>query len=235
MFCNNCGQPILEGSKFCTGCGETVGEPTSDQLATSGPSPTPEPQRPPQLAMGPTWVLLNRMIGAARLNIRTYEEVGTNKNATIQAILVVAIVGGALKIGGGGFNASGFGPFAEFVIGIIGWLVLWAIWALIVRKIGTTILRDEQTNVDVSWGQLARVTAFAQTPMVLGIFAIIPVINWMVGMATFSWCVAAEVVAIRQALSFESTWRAVGVVVLASVLMLAVPIIAILLVYIFYP
>ncbi len=45
MFCNNCGQEITEGSKFCNGCGEAAPEPVTIQ-ASSSPSPTPEPQPP---------------------------------------------------------------------------------------------------------------------------------------------------------------------------------------------
>jgi hypothetical protein len=89
------------------------------------------------------------------------------------------------------------------VSGIIGGLVRWALWALITFLIGTTILKASRTNA--SWGQLARTTGFAQTPGVFQILVFIPFLGWIIAALATIWQLVAMVVAVRQALDYEST------------------------------
>ena len=148
--------------------------------------------------------MIRRMIGAAMLNAATFEEVEADGSATKQAMLVVVIVALATGVG-----AIGTGGVTGLVFGIIIGLAGWAAWAGITYFIGTTFLRGPDTQAD--WGQLARTLGFAQSAGVLKVFAFIPVLGPIVLFAASILQLAAMVVAIRQALDYTSTWRAVGV------------------------
>ena len=79
--------------------------------------------------------MLARMMGAARLNVATFEDVESDKGATIQALIVVILV--SIAGGIGGILTSGI---MGLVFGILGGLFQWALWALVTFLIGTTIL-----------------------------------------------------------------------------------------------
>ena len=152
--------------------------------------------------------MIRKMLAAARLDPNLYEEVEADPRTTLQAMAVVVIVAlatgiGALGSGGGGLN---------FMAGILFGVLIWAIWAFMSFIIGTTILRTPET--EATWGQLARTTGFAQAPGVLRVLGFIPVVGPAIFFATSWWQLAAMVVAVRQALDYRSTWRALGVVVL---------------------
>ena len=64
--------------------------------------------------------MLQRMIGAARLNVHTYEDVENDQTATKQALLVVVLVSIASGIGAIGIGAIPIGDayILNFLLGI---------------------------------------------------------------------------------------------------------------------
>jgi len=74
--------------------------------------------------------------------------------------------------------------------------------------------------VDV--GELLRTTGFASTPGLLRVLGIVPGVTAPVFAVTAIWMLLAMVVAVRQALDYRSTARAVGVCVLGWVLAIAI-------------
>jgi len=76
-------------------------------------------------------------------------------------------------------------------------------------------LKTAETKAD--WGQLARTLGFAQSPGVFKVVGFIPVIRPPMFAIASIWQLAAMVVAIRQALDYTSTWRAVGVAVVGFI------------------
>ena len=148
--------------------------------------------------------MIKRMMGAARLDPAIYEEVESDPSATKQALTAAILV--ALATGIGTFGTGG--P-AGLVVGIVAGIGLWALWAWITYFVGTTILKTGET--EANWGQLARTLGFAQSPGLLKVAGFIPVLGpWVFTIASI-WQLVAMVIAIRQALDFTSTWRAVGV------------------------
>lgn len=163
--------------------------------------------------------MLDRMIGAARLSVETFEEVEHDRGATIQALVVVIVV--AAISGIGSFLISDEVTLLDSVIfGAVRGVVAWAIWALVTWIVGATILKTTDTEAD--WGQLARVTGFAQTPGLLNILIFIPWVGWVIGLAAFLWQFAAMLVGIRQALDYTSTWRAFFVILISFIVVLIV-------------
>ena len=129
--------------------------------------------------------LVGRMIGAATLDVATYEEVEHDTTATTQAGLVVAIA--AL--------AQGIVSPVGVISGIIGALLGWMAFAGLTYFIGTRIFKGTAT-----WGELLRTLGFAYTVAIFSILGVIPILGIIVGLVVFVWGVAAAVVAIRQAL-----------------------------------
>jgi hypothetical protein len=116
-----------------------------------------------------------RMIGAARLDIRTYEEVEADRTATPQALAYL---------------------------------------------IGVYLLPEPATKADI--GELLRTIGFSTSPGVLRIFAFVPILGPLLLLVVSIWLVMTMVVAVRQALDYESTLRAVAVCVIGWVISLVV-------------
>ena len=150
--------------------------------------------------------LVQRMIGAARLDEATYEEVERDTSATQQALIVVILASVAAGIGG--LDDGGVG----LIGGVIGGIVGWAVTAGLCYFIGTRLFATANTNAD--WGQLARTLGFAYTPSLLLIFGFIPVVDIIVALIVFVWGIATTIVALRTALDF-STGRAIGTAIVS--------------------
>ena len=152
------------------------------------------------------WV--QRRLGAATLNIDTYEEVEADETATVQAGTVVAIVAVASAIGaiGTGGGSILFAPISA----ILGWLL----WAGVTNLIGGKLLGGTAT-----WGELLRTLGFAQAPGVLYALGIIPILGGFVNFGVWLWMLVAAIIAIRQALDF-STGKAVLTAVLGIIPMI---------------
>ncbi len=146
--------------------------------------------------------ITDRMMGAAMLDINTYEEVEHDTSATGQAAGVVAIVAVASAIGAAG------GGIGAIIGGVIAAVLGWLLWAGITYLIG-----DKLFGGTATWGELLRTIGFAQAPGVLYVLAIIPLLGWLVRLVVGIWILIAGIIAIRQALDF-STGKAVLTAVL---------------------
>ncbi len=146
-----------------------------------------------------------RMIGAATLDVHTYEEVEADATATTQAMAVVVLSSLAQGIAGLTQGGGGFG----FVAGAMGALIGWFIWAFLVYIIGTKVLPEPQTRSDL--GELLRTTGFSAAPGLLRVLGVIPLIGRLIIFAVSIWMLVAMIIAVRQALDYQSTGRAVGV------------------------
>jgi hypothetical protein len=148
-----------------------------------------------------------RMLGAAKLQVWTYEEVEADTDATGQAAGVVALVAIATAIGMVGGGGRGI------IAGLISAFVGWAIWAALTYGIGSLL------GGTATWGELLRTLGFAQAPGVLYIFGAIPFIGWLVRLIVAIWILIAAIVAIRQALDF-GTGRAIITAIIAWIVIM---------------
>jgi hypothetical protein len=151
-----------------------------------------------------------RMIGAATLDVNTYEEVEHDQTATGQAAGVVALVAVASAIGSYGVGGLG-GAIGQLVQAFIGWVV----WAAITLLIGTKVFGGT-----ADMGEMLRTLGFAQSVGVIKILGIIPFLGWIAGIAAGLWMLVCGVVAIRQALDF-TTGKALGTAFLGWLAMVA--------------
>ena len=95
--------------------------------------------------------MVGRMLGAARLNVNTYEEVEKDSGATIQALLVVIIVTIA-SVAGELLGGADVDVVRALAVGVIRGVLSWALWALVTWLIGATILKPVSTEGG-PWGQ----------------------------------------------------------------------------------
>lgn len=142
-----------------------------------------------------------------------YEEVEADTDATNQAAGVVLLSSFAGGIGLGGVGAGGL---TSFIIGGIAALIGWVTWAFVTYIIGTRLLPEPQTHSNL--GELMRTLAFAQSPGLLRIFGGLPGVGPLVLSFTQIWLLVTMVVAVRQALDYSNTIRAVGVCLVGWVL-----------------
>jgi hypothetical protein len=151
-------------------------------------------------------LFIRRLIGATMLDVDTYEEVEADASATPQALGVVLLSALAAGIGSRGLGASQ--PPALALIAVVA-LLGWAAWALLTFEIGARLFPEPQTQVDV--GQLLRTIGFASAPGILRVFGALPAVAIPVFALTAIWMLVAMIVAVRQALDYTSTTRAVAV------------------------
>jgi hypothetical protein len=151
--------------------------------------------------------LINRMMRAARLDAALYEEVEADRRAMTQALAAVLLSGLAAGIGGLGKA----GP-VSLVLGTGGAISGWLVWAFLAYVIGAKLFPDPDTKTDL--GEMLRTIGFASSPGVVRAAGVIPGITDGVFVLAAVWMLAAMVVAVRQALDYRSTSRAVGVCVL---------------------
>lgn len=155
----------------------------------------------------------DRMIGAAKLESAIYEEVEADPNALGQAIGVVVLTAVASGIGSLGRGLSGLTTAIVFA------LVGWFIWAGIIYLVGTKVMPEPQTKADL--GQLLRTMGFAASPGVLNVLGIIPLLGWIVRFGVMIWQLVAMIIAVKAALDYEKTEKAVLVCVIGWVAYMA--------------
>ena len=153
----------------------------------------------------------DRMIRALKLDVQLYEEVEADQAAMRQAMGVVVLAGVAAGVGN--FANGGLGGA---LTGTIAALAGWYVWAFLTYFIGTRLLPEPQTRAD--HGELLRTIGFASAPGLIRIFGIIPGFTSVVFFVAGIWMLVAMVIAVRQALDYKSTWRAIGVCIIGWVI-----------------
>jgi hypothetical protein len=145
----------------------------------------------------------DRLLGALRLDARTYREVEQDTNSNGQAALTVVLAALAAGIG--------YVLSRDIVQNVIGTalssLLQWVIFSFVAYYVGASFFSTGQTSVTP--GQVLRAMGFAQAPKLLLIVAVVPVLGWIVGLIVVFWFLAAAITALREAFEFD-TGRAIG-------------------------
>jgi hypothetical protein len=150
--------------------------------------------------------IIKSMIGAARLDAQTYERVEADPSTTVAAVFVVLVASVAAAIGIGVRDPGG-------ILGVtLGALATWMVWVGLTYVIGTRILPESQTHATI--GEVLRTTGFSATPGILRIFGFLPAIGWAIFFGVTIWMLFAFVIAVRQALDYAGSARALLVCIL---------------------
>ena len=164
--------------------------------------------------------MINRVVRAAMLDVDLYEEVEADSSLTQEALMVVILVSIASGIGsflagvlgGAGIGAALIGLIVGVVMGVLGYYI----WAYITYFVGTNLFEG---TADV--GEMLRTLGYASGPRVLGVLAFIPCLGPLAGLVGAIWALVAGVVAVRQALDFD-TGKAILTVIIGWVIVLII-------------
>jgi len=169
--------------------------------------PNPPEETPLEGPRGPGHdTYLNRMIRAAKLDVSLYREVEQDPNAFLQAMGVVIL--SSLCAGVGSVTGEA-GGLTVILLGTGSALAGWFIWAGLTYFVGTRFFPEPQTRAD--YGQLLRTIGFSSAPGMIRILGIIHEMAMVVFFAASIWMLIAMVIAVRVALNYTSTGRAVAV------------------------
>lgn len=152
-------------------------------------------------------VFVNRMVRAAKLDAHLYEEIESDRKALGEAVGVVVLSSLAAGVGAIGVAQVG-GLIGGAVTALVGWLT----WSLVTYVIGTKVLPGPKTQA--TYGELLRTIGFSSAPGMIRVLGVVPGLTELAFVAASIWMLAAMVVAVRQALDYTSTARAVWVCVI---------------------
>ena len=153
-------------------------------------------------------LFINRVFRAIKIDIDLYEEVEKDKNATIQAGVVVVLSSLAAGIGALQMGVSNF--FLAPAMSLLSWYV----WAYIIYFVGVKLFGGTKTKS--SHGELLRTIGFSSAPGLIRVFGVTPDLMTVTFIGSAFWMLACMVVAVKSALDYESLWKALGVVIIAS-------------------
>ncbi len=157
----------------------------------------------------------DRLTGVLKLQPSTFEEIEASPSANSQALAVVVMASLAAGIGAGLMR----GPLSVLQ-GTLAALIGWLMWAGVTYLIGARLLPEPGTRTDM--GELLRVIGFSYAPNLFALFAFIPFLGGLVRIVVAFWLLAATVIAVRQALDYRSTPRAIVVVLIGWLLFVAI-------------
>lgn len=153
--------------------------------------------------------LTDRMIGAMKADVKTFEEIEADPTAIGQAVTVIVIAGIAALVG----NIWRIGIFGGVMMLVVN-LCVYALWSLLVVLIGTKVMPEPSTKADFNEG--FRVIGFTAAPGVFNVLAIIPFLGPLISFVIWIWMVVVGVVAVREVLDYTNTGRAIIVCLLAA-------------------
>ena len=153
--------------------------------------------------------IIDRMLGALRLQSAVYEEVEADQKATGEAAFIIV----ATSLVSGAVNGVLTGASSGF-FGAIGSLLGWAFYAWVAYIVGVKLFPGPQTKS--SWGELARTLGYANTARFLILFELVPGLQALTRLVVSIWVLVATVVALRAALDI-TTGRAVWIAIASAI------------------
>ena len=149
------------------------------------------------------------MVRAVKLDVSLYEEVEKDVHASSQAIAVVAISRICTGLGslvrtlfrrgvGLGIESQMVPALYRALMGVALALVGWFIWSFLTYIVGTCLFKGPKT--ETNYGELLRTIGFSSSPGIFNALSFFPFMSLLTGI----WELAAMIVAVRQALDFET-------------------------------
>ena len=159
--------------------------------------------------------LTGRMIGAMQADVKTFTELEADPKAMGQAVTVIVIAAIAALIGNI-FRAG----IPSGIFGLVGSLLGYALFSLMVFLIGTKVMPEPATKAD--FNETFRVVGFAAAPGVFNVLAIVPYLGPLISLLVSLWSLVIAVVAVREVLDYSNTGRAIIVCLIAGVICVVV-------------
>ncbi len=160
--------------------------------------------------------LVQGIIRAIKLDVSLYEEVERDPSTMQSAMTIVAISSLAAGIGSAGGGSGLVGMLLLLVFTTIMSFIAWYVNTFVIYILGTKVMAGP--NTQSNHGELLRTVGFAQAPRILQIAGIVPIVGPLIALVASVWALVTTVVAVRQALDYDETWRAVVVCVIGWVI-----------------
>jgi hypothetical protein len=157
-------------------------------------------------------ILVRRMWRAAVLDAELYDEVEKDPRLGWEALWIVLLASLA-----GGFGAGWPSP-GGIAVAAVAILAGWIAWAAVTSWLGTRLFPEPETACD--FPEMLRTIGFAASPGLLAVFGIVPEMRVAAFATTLLWMLLATVLAVREALDYGSTTRALLVVAVGWIVQL---------------
>lgn len=164
--------------------------------------------------------MIDRIVRAIRLDASLYREVADDEQYTNEAFIIVLIVALFRAVGAAIGAAMGDGqPVVMFFSNLFSTILLgWLLWAVVAYFVGTAL--EGKSSIM----EMARTLGYANAPGLLGVFAFIPCVGWLVALAGVLLSLVAGVIAIRESMEFDTT-KAVVTAILGFIIFVVVNIV----------
>ena len=156
-------------------------------------------------------LFLNRLFRAAKLDAGLYEEIIEDTGTMFQAMMAVFIYSAASAYGG-----FGRGGVAGINFGMITTLIGWYVWAFSAYFVGMRFLPEAETEGNRK--AVLRAMGFASAPGLIRLLGLLPNMAATTFLIASVWMFVAAVVAIKQAMSYQSIYRAAGVCMISWII-----------------
>jgi hypothetical protein len=166
--------------------------------------------------------MFDRVRRAAMLDTNLFQEVEADTSLNQEALIVVVLVSIAAGIGGfvGGLISGDIGPaLVALIVAVVLGVVNYYIWSYVTYFVGTRLFEGTADP-----GEMLRVLGYASGPRVLGLLTFIPCVGPLIALVGAIWALVAGVIAVREALDFDTT-KAVLTVIIGWVIILVVTVI----------
>jgi hypothetical protein len=160
-------------------------------------------------------LFFRRFIGVLALDAPMFEEIEADSRASLHAVAAVIAAAGGGRIAAIELGITRSDSFIVVALIALGAVV---VWVTAVAALGIYAMARPQTHSNLP--ELLRTIGFAAAPGVFFAFAAIRPAAPLVAGIVLVWMIATTVIAVRQALDYSETWRAVAVCVLAAFLSL---------------
>ncbi len=156
-----------------------------------------------------------RMVGAMKADVKTFQEIEADPNALSQAVTVIVIAAVASLVG----NIFRSGISAG-IVGLIMSLIMYALWSAVIVFVGTKIMPEPTTKAD--FAEAFRVIGFTASPGIFNVAAIVPFLGPLISFVIGIWMLVIGVIAVREVLDYSNTGRAIIVCLIGWAVMICV-------------
>lgn len=143
--------------------------------------------------------LMQRLRRLATLDTTVFDEVKDDANATIPALIIVAVstfltgIGGWLWLKMSDFDyKAGTFFFKSAIIGSVLAIVLWAVWVGV-----TYVMLSQIFRARADLNQLIRVMGFASAPLALGLLVFVPQLDYGIGLTSLALLFGTTQIAVQ--------------------------------------
>ena len=158
--------------------------------------------------------MLDRIVRTIRLDSTVFGEIAEDQNAMSEATIIVVVVAILSALG----SAIGSGNFIlTLIVSLLTAILIgWLLWAVLTYVVGSLIFKGDS---DIP--EMMRVLGYANAPRLLGLFAFIPCVGWIIALAGWLLSLIAGFIAVREAMDFD-TGKAILTVVISWVISLII-------------